>query len=918
MLFPIQAVHRFGQQIIMAESNGVVRLDQPVRNRRIDAPRAAAVTPVAPRQAETSLPLIERHVREVIIDILASALRIDAALIDVDESFADYGLDSIIGVQTANKLNDVLRIKLNSTSLFDHSTVNALTAHILATQKSVLANLLAPPEAPASAEVVPSMAPDAGAHAGRPARAIANPLVERHVREVIIDTLASALRIDAALIDVDESFADYGLDSIIGVQTANKLNEVLRIKLNSTSLFDYSTVNALTAHILATQKSALANLLAVRQVAAPMARMEKVAPAAIPHAAPSAASVTAQAEPAPQPASAPQAIAIIGMSGRFARSTDTGQLWTHLAAGDELIEDVSRWDSSQYVQPTDVVERCARGGFVSGIDEFDRLVLQHLRARSDLHGSAAAAVSGGGLEGAGGCGLCGRSDRRTSLRRVCRLLHRRLRLRVRRTTSPAQAFWGNAVVGHSGAHCLLPGPARARRSRSTRPARARWSRCIWRARRLRSDEIDMALAGGVYVQCTPELLSTLANRAGMLSPDGRCHAFDDRADGFVPGEGVGVVVLKRLSDALARRRSHLRRDSRLGHQPGRHDQRHHRAQRRVAGAAGARGLRRASASIPSTIQLVEAHGTGTKLGDPIEVEALTQRVSRKDTDTKQFCALGSVKTNIGHTATAAGVAGVHQGAAGAAAPADSAVAELRAAAIAHIDFENSPFYVNTRLREWERGGAAATRRAAVSSFGFSGTNAHLVIEEAPPLQRAHASRPGYLHRAVGAHRRAAARAGRARWCAIARERAAIDCGNVSFTLLVGRKHFNHRLACVARDRQELLGCLGQWLERGKAVQVYVAELREKDRREQIALKRYGNESIVACREGAAGTNYQEMLASIADLYLQGYRLEFGKLFPEREYARIPLPTYPFATDRFWVTPKRPALLAAPAATTRCQ
>src|SRR5262249_41458519 len=135
---------------------------------------------------------------------------------------------------------------------------------------------------------------------------------------------------------------------------------------------------------------------------------------------------------------------------------------------------------------------------------------------------------------------------------------------------------------------------------------------------------------------------------------------------------------------------------------------------------------------PEEIQMVEAHGTGTKLGDPIEFHALT-RAFRKDTDKKQYCALGSIKTNIGHTTAAAGVAGLIK-----------VLLSLEHRQIppslhfekgnSQIEFENSPFYVNTNLREWnvESGG---TRRAAVSSFGFSGTNAHLVVEEAPAADR---------------------------------------------------------------------------------------------------------------------------------------------------------------------------------------
>ncbi|PQP85529.1 polyketide synthase, partial [Paenibacillus sp. AR247] len=256
---------------------------------------------------------------------------------------------------------------------------------------------------------------------------------------------------------------------------------------------------------------------------------------------------------------------------------------------------------------------------------------------------------------------------------------------------------------------------------------------------LRSRETDMALAGGVFLQSTPwYYLST--NKAGMLSATGHSYTFDERADGFVPGEGAGVLVLKRLKEALADgdriygviRGSGLNQDGTTNGitAPSALSQ-----ERLECGVYDKYGID------PSHIQVVEAHGTGTKLGDPIEYQAIT-RAFRKYTDRSGYCAIGSIKTNIGHAAHAAGVAGIikillalkhgqipptlnfHQGNPG-------------------ISFEDSPFYVNTSLKEWTPEGQRP-RLAAVSSFGFSGTNAHVVIEEAIAPMRVSASRPGHL------------------------------------------------------------------------------------------------------------------------------------------------------------------------------
>ncbi len=168
-------------------------------------------------------------------------------------------------------------------------------------------------------------------------------------------------------------------------------------------------------------------------------------------------------------------------------------------------------------------------------------------------------------------------------------------------------------------------------------------------------EIEMALAGGVSIQCTPELYQA-EHQAGMLSPTGQCYTFDDRANGFIPGEGVGVVVLKRLEDALADgdhiygvvRGSGINQDGTTNGITAPSLRSQVRLERAVYDQFGIN---------PEEIQMIEAHGTGTKLGDPIEYQALTQAFQHY-TDEKSYCAIGSIKTNIGHAQMAAGIAGV--------------------------------------------------------------------------------------------------------------------------------------------------------------------------------------------------------------------------------------------------------------------
>ncbi len=239
-------------------------------------------------------------------------------------------------------------------------------------------------------------------------------------------------------------------------------------------------------------------------------------------------------------------------------------------------------------------------------------------------------------------------------------------------------------------------------------------------------EVDMALAGGVTIEL-PHRRGYLFHEGEILSPDGHCHAFDHRAQGTVFGSGGGVVVLRRLEDAIA--------DGDIVHAVIRGTAVNNDGSGKVNylapsvdGQARCMAEAHAIADVsPDSIDYIETHGTGTYLGDPIEVAALTQAF-RKGTKRSGFCRIGSVKTNIGHLDTAAGVASLVK-----------ATLALREKQMPPslgfekpnptIDFESSPFVVNDRLRDWPRG--ASPRRAGVNSLGVGGTNAHVILEEAP-------------------------------------------------------------------------------------------------------------------------------------------------------------------------------------------
>jgi acyl transferase domain-containing protein len=326
---------------------------------------------------------------------------------------------------------------------------------------------------------------------------------------------------------------------------------------------------------------------------------------------------------------------------------------------------------------------------------------------------------------------------------------------------------------------------------------------------LRAGESSMAVAAGVNLLLTP-LWTVPLSRMQMLAPDGRCKTFDARADGMVRSEGCGAVILKRLSDAVADRDRILAviRGSAVN-QDGRTNG--ITAPNGLSQRALLRQALRNAGVQPGDISHVETHGTGTALGDPIEVEALAEVIGQPRPDGAP-CYLGAVKTNIGHLEGAAGIAGLIK-----------VVLSLRHEAIPplvhftslnpHITLAGSALEIPTELRPWRRNGA--TRLAGVSSFGWSGTNAHVIVEEAPigagvrsvaattPASRAHVL-------PISARGEGALRALAARYLDLLRSdewRADASLEDVCFTAATRRTHHDHRAAFVAATVDELAGSL---------------------------------------------------------------------------------------------------------------
>lgn len=310
---------------------------------------------------------------------------------------------------------------------------------------------------------------------------------------------------------------------------------------------------------------------------------------------------------------------------------------------------------------------------------------------------------------------------------------------------------------------------------------------------LMNAECDLALAGGVTIR-VPQQAGYLHQEEGILSPDGRCRPFDWQARGTVPGSGVAAVVLKRLEDAVADGDTiHAVIRGWAVNNDG--SQKAGYTAPSVEGQSEAIVEAMALAEIePESIGYIETHGTGTRLGDPIEITALT-RAYRSQTPKRSFCAIGSIKSNFGHLDGAAGVAGLIKAA--------LAVERGEIPATLHfqrpnpeIAFEDTPFFVNDALRDWK--GNGQPRRAAVSSFGIGGTNAHVVLEQ-PPVPADSGDGPSHALIVLSAKSERALDSMTERLNEALARHPATSIHDVAFTLQVGRTPFEHRRFFVWSD-----------------------------------------------------------------------------------------------------------------------
>ncbi|MEI7253666.1 SDR family NAD(P)-dependent oxidoreductase [Dickeya dadantii] len=414
-------------------------------------------------------------------------------------------------------------------------------------------------------------------------------------------------------------------------------------------------------------------------------------------------------------------------------------------------------------------------------------------------------------------------------------------------------------------------------------------------------DCDVAISGGVNLILTSTRHQSFA-KMGMLSPTGACHSFDSCADGYVRGEGAGVLLLKPLDNALADGDviHGVIKGSAINHCGTTYTLTYPSAEAQADVIIAAN--RHAGVPVRS-IGLVEAHGTGTPKGDPIEFEGLTKAFSTLAQQQgialdEAFCGVTSIKSNIGHLEAAAGVAGVikvlqafkHR-----------KLPPLRnfSALNPKIDTTSTPFFFVDETTDWQRIDANTPRRAGVSSFGFGGTNAHIVLEEAPePVGRKHASgksakRNEYLI-ALSAKSPAALWQRQKDLIQWLSEHPDASLRDVSATLLTRRDHFAYRYGCVGRDVQKIIQALEKAVEQGPP------DLKEHAA-DEVEKARVAGAALLDAIHQAGAPAVKRPLQQLREYYERGVQLDWTRLFEGEHPQRIALPGYPFVHNHFWIS-----------------
>ncbi|MFZ5988511.1 MAG: SDR family NAD(P)-dependent oxidoreductase [Bacillota bacterium] len=687
------------------------------------------------------------------------------------------------------------------------------------------------------------------------------------IQNWLVEKISTVKKILPKQVGLEESFSSFGLDSVNVVRIASELSDWLGRDVSPTQIYDYANIKNLSQYLGGEEIKK--NKVSLQQDACIKEKED---------------------------------IAIVGIGCRFPQASNAEEFWNLLVGGDDAVTGIPEDRRLNSNESLSSVEWPQWGGFIDHVDKFDPLFFgispreaenmdpqQRILLEVCWEAFEHAGINPGDLKGTCTGVFIGISNSEY------------LGMQ-KKSPDLLNAYYGTGNAFSINANRIsylfdFQGPSIAIDTACSSSLAAVHQAC----RSILDGECELAAAGGVNLILTPDL-NIAFNKAGMLSKDGRCKAFDEAADGYVRGEGCGVVILKPLHKALEDKdtiyavikgsaANHNGKSSGLTVPNGI-------AQQNVI----RRALKNARIK-PSEVGYIEAHGTGTSLGDPIEFQALKE-VFLDGRKGNEKCYVGSVKTNIGHLEAAAGIAGLIK-----------AALMLRHGKIPpHLHFkrlnpliklDNTPFNIPVSLTDWSSEGRK--RIAGVSSFGFGGSNVHVVLEEYNSCTTSEKQSPGgqkivvlsandkdclkeyakrlrdRVHRLID--KECHTKGSSVPECSLA---------DIAYTLQVGRAHMQERLAITVTSIEELYDELSRYCSGENNVCSLLTG--------SCAGNNLGADHFLAHEEG---NEYLKLLIKnrnyriISKLWVSGLDIDWALLHTNGDRRKVALPTYPFRKERFW-------------------
>lgn len=755
------------------------------------------------------------------------------------------------------------------------------------------------------------------------------------IKTYLLTKLAKLLSIELNQIDAQLNFIELGLDSVQLMSLARDIEAEVNIELYPTLFFEYENVEALINYFISEHKNQFDNYLQNNSIniqtepevgqainANPVITTynnEAVGPVLsvsqtdIDHSVAASNQIPKENIYLSNHSQEEQLhdIAVVGMAGMFPKSENIGEFSDHLLNGTDLVDEIplSHWDYKPWFDSNEKLTTniyCKWGGFIAEVDKFDadffniseqeaqlmdpqiRLLLQVLYATADdagysnvVRGSNTGVFVGSSFQDYAYC------------------------LFDANISSQAYGVVGNAnamVANRASFYFNLRGPSLTVDTACSSSLVALHLAC----QALKNRECDAAFVAGVNLILSPRHYSMFCS-IGALSASGRCHTFDEAADGYIPSEAIAGVLLKPLTKALADgdRIYAVIKGSAVAH--GGH-----------ASAITAPSVNRETEVIlkawadakvdPRTISYMEAHGTGTKLGDPVEMEAVKKAFAKHTTDTG-FCAIGSLKAHMGHAEAAAGIASLIKVILGLKAKRIPAMPNFNILN-PYISLEKSPVYINKEVEDWANLGNHP-RRAGINSFGFGGTYVHTVIEDFPEndFSNHHISyQPNLMHKLVllSAQHEEALRSqafnlknylSNTITASNSEHETNALLKSIAYTLQVGRESMEHRAAFIIDSVDDL----------AKKLERFIEQNIEAD---DILVGKPSQEKLNLVLSGKAGEVYlatllqEQDISALARLWVLGAQIDWSLLYNQQTRPnKVSLPTYPFIKKRYWYEPK---------------